>query len=516
MPFINFDFIIKYVIIKQMKQKHKLKILISALTIVLSITAVLFAASKSPNTNKFKADLITANNSTKSNTPNNNKNSRNNTKTNTTNKLKKSKKPPRPPTSEAPGKASTKSLKKSKSDARKKIVENLAPKLINYAGKKVPENLVNLYNGTTLANTSKNVSKALQKMILEGNITGTDVEKALRDTFATAATDTGNFAAGLAQKYSLANIAKEILKNPKDKKAIANAVQEEIKNYAEQEMNKLANQALGQIFPIFQGVQIDFTNLNEKTLKATLRSAIVNALAQSYLGPQYVMVYMAVSTLCPPCMEKMHAELRRFDKKYIQPGTEKIGDEWNRFTDRVKEESERVEKQISAEWNRFKERVSAEYNRTKEKVSAETERAKERFNAELERAKNSKVGEEIDRQINDIKDEAGRAYDKAKAELEREYKDVTAEAKRVSKRIGAEIQREINDQLTAVKKLGNSAKEELKREAKQFIEQGKKIKDKIQDELKRIGDKIGNEVQRAGCSLKKTWNKVRGKKKKKC
>lgn len=492
-----------------MQQKHKLKILVLALAIVFSITAVLFTASKSSNTNELKANLTVKNNS-KSSTSN-----KKNQKTNTPNKLKKSKKPPRPPTSEAPGKSSKKTSQSKNNKTREKIVENLAPKLIKYAGKKVPENLVNLYNGTTLANTSKSMAEKLKEITVEGNITGTDVEKVLRDTFATAATDTGNFASGLVQKYSLANIAKEILKNPKDKDIIAKAVQEEIKTYAEQELNKLANQALGQIFPIFQGVQIDFTNLNEKTLKATLRSAIVNALAQSYLGPQYVIVYMAVSTLCPPCMEKAHAELRRFDKNYIQPATEKIGDEWNRFADRVKEESARVGKQINAEWNRLKEKVSAEYDRTKEKISAETTRAKEKFDAELERAKNSKIGEEIGRQLNDAREEAERAFDKAKAELEREYKNIGAEAKRVGKRVGTEIQREINDRLSVAKKLGNSAKEELQREAKQYVEKAKKIKDKIQEELKRVEEQAKAALQKAGCQGQKAIDKLRGKKKKK-
>lgn len=409
----------------------------------------------------------------------------------------------------------TKKLKNGARDAGADLVVKNAPKLIKYAGKMLPKNLVLPYRDTDVKQTVLDTASGLRSIIIEGDISNTKVEGVVRDLFGSAVADTGVFATEMMTKYNLQNVAKTILKDPKNAKAIGAAVQAEVENYAKAELNKLANQALGTFFPVLQGVQFDFTNLNSKTLKSTIRSAIVNALAQSYLGPQYVAVYLAVSTVCPPCMQKAHAELRRFDKNYIRPLTDSVDAEWGRFEDRVKAESARVGKQISAELNRLKDRVGAEFTRQREDVQAELNRAKTKFNAELERAKQSKVGIEITRELTGIQNEAVREFNQAKAELEREYRDVAAEAKRVSKRVGAEIQREINDQLTAMKKLGNSARNELTREAKQVSEKAKEVKNKIQAELKRIADQAQAALNKAGCQGQKVINKLRGKKKKK-
>lgn len=396
------------------------------------------------------------------------------------------------------------SLKKNVKKAVKNAVKDVAV-----------DALMNVYGDTSLQKTVADVTGNLGKMVVEGSITNTQVEGVLQNVFGTAATDTGTFATGLMQKYNLQNVAATLLKDPKNAKAIGAAVQAEVEQYAKDELNKLANQAIASVFPILQGVQFDLTNLNRDTLKATLRSAIVNALAQSYLGPQYVAVYMAVSIVCPPCMEKVHGELRRFDKNYIRPLTESVDAEWNRFADRVSAESARVGQQISAELKRLKDRVSAEFTRQKEDVQATVKSAKEKFNAELERAKQSKVGVEIDRELNDVQNEAAREFDQARAELEREYRDVGAEAKRVSQRVGAEIQREMNDHLAFMKKVGNAAKDELKREVKKVSSQAKAVKDTIQAELKRVQEQAQAALNKAGCQGQKAIDKLRGKKKKK-
>jgi len=249
-------------------------------------------------------------------------------------------------------------------------------KQVNYLGVMTPENLVNLYKGSDFKQTVKETTENLGKMVIAGKISEAQVESVFHEVFDAAKIDTSIFAKGLLDKYSLTNIAVSVLKDPKNIDAIKQEIGKEIQKYAEQEMNKLANQAIGTMFPILQGVQFDFTEMNSKTFKSTLRNTIVNALAQSYLGPEYVAVYLAVSTVCPTCMEKTHAELRRFDKKYLQPGTEKIGEEWGRFEDRVKAESERVGKQISAELKRAADKVKAEAARAKEKVKAEADRIK--------------------------------------------------------------------------------------------------------------------------------------------
>lgn len=398
-----------------------------------------------------------------------------------------------PPSNEHPtGKKTSK-----KNATREKVVNTVMPQVVDYLDRKVPADLVNLYKGTTLVETSNDVTKSLNKIITEGNITNTAVEDALRDTFSMALTDTNAFAGGFFTKYNLQNIATVALKNPKDIDAIKKAAQEEIKAYAEQEINKLANQALAAVFPVFQGVQIDFTNLNRKTLKATLRSAIINALAQSYLGPQYAAVYLAVSVVCPTCMVKTQAELRRFDKNYIQPLTDKAEAEWGRFEDRVKAESERVKKQIAAEYDRLKKRLSAELDRQRKDIQDEANRAKERFNAEFERAKNSKVGKEVERQLNDIATESQRTFDRANAEFNRETDDIINEAQRTSKRMAKELAREARQAEQTVKKASTAARDELKRENKRITNEAQRLKDKVQAELKRAASKAKKELKRA-------------------
>lgn len=414
--------------------------------------------------------------------------------------------------------AAKRSEKRSKSKILEQTLRNnlaqQAPKLVEYAGINVPENLATLYKTTSFKETVKDTTEKLGSMVLTGNITDTQVENALRGVFSTATTDTAVFAANLMDKYNLKNVATIILKDPKNTKAIKEMVGQEIQKYAEQEINKLANQAIGTIFPALQGIEFDFANLNSKTLKSTLRSAIVNAMAQSYLGPQYVAVYLAVSTVCPSCMEKTHAELRRFDKNYIQPATEKIGDEWDRFEDRVKAESARVGKQISAELDRLSNRISTELERQRKQVEAQAQRAKEQFQDELKRAQDSRIGKEIERQLNDISNGASRGIDKAQAELQRELNDVVKEADRHGKRVAAEIGRQVADAQVQIKRLGTSAKSELQREVKSVTNEAQRVKERVEAELKRAADRVEAEAKRAAEKAQAELDRLKAKAKK--
>ncbi len=405
-------------------------------------------------------------------------------------------------------KKSEKALKKVEKEAKKEATAIVLPKLIKYLDNNVPQPLVDAYKGTTLKNTVQDVTSSLNKMVLEGNISDTKVEGVLRDVFSTALSDTNSFAGELLTKHSLQNIATTILQNPKDLDALKKTVEDEIKAYAEQELNKLANQAIGTLFPIMQGIEFDFAKMNKDTFKATLRSAIINALAQSYLGPGYAVAYMAVATICPPCMEKVHAELRRFDKKYLQPGTEKIGEEWNRFADKVSEESNRVKKQISAEYERLKKRVSAEAQRQKEDVEAEAKRAGKQINEQFEKAKNSKVGKEVEREFNDVIAAHSLIAEKAVAEFNREAQDALDEAKRVSVRMSKELEREVKQHINMVKNAGSAAKKELQKEAKQLTNEAQRLKDKIAEELKRAEDKVKAEANRLKKKIKKAKKKL--------
>lgn len=377
------------------------------------------------------------------------------------------------------------------------IIRKQTPKLVNYAGSKVPKDLLDLYSVTDIQQTVKDTTNNLSKMVIAGSITETQVEGVLRDVFSTASIDTGIFATGLMDKYSLQNVAVIILQNPKDTKALTAALKQEIEAYAEQEINKLANQALATMFPIFQGVQIDFTNLSSKTLKSTLRSTIINAMAQSYLGPQYVAVYIAVSTVCPSCMEKTHAELRRFDKKYLQPGTEKMGDEWGRFEDRVKAESERVGKQIADEFNRLRERISAEFNRQKEQVESISKKTLELYQDQLKKAQESRIGKEIERQLTDIYNAEVKLIDIQIAEFKRQLDDFLKAEEYITKQeIKILVTQFYTAEIDALKSIGTKAKNELKREVKTVADAAQKAKEKVEAELKRVAKRLADEYVR--------------------
>lgn len=380
------------------------------------------------------------------------------------------------------------------------------PKLIDYAGSKVPEDLVNLYKGTELKQTLKSSSEDLAKMVVAGNLSNTEFEAALRDVFGTATTDTATFANGLMDKYNLKNIAVTLANDPTNTKAITDAIKQEVQDYAKEEINKLANQAIGKMFPVLEGVEIDFTKLDAKSLKSSMRSMVINAMAQSYLGPEYVAVYMVVSTVCPKCMVAAHAELRRFDKNYLQPATGKIADEWDRFEDRLKASSAKFGQQISAEIARLKDRVAAELKRQKQQVELEARRNEVRFQEQLKRAQDSRVGQEVERQLNDIADASTVVVTRAQAEAQREFDDVSKEATRLGKRAEAEVKRQISDVKTELKTVTAKAKTALMQNVKSVANQAQKAKEKVEAELKRAAEKVQAELNRAKETVKK-WGK---------
>lgn len=422
-----------------------------------------------------------------------------------------------PLTSEAPLKGSApeedvkslevKDVKESKDDAVSKI-------LAEYASREVPEALLKLYPETDIANTVKKSTEKLGKFVLSGSISETKVEEVMREVFSTAVADTGEFAINMLGKESIRNFAEILIKDPKNAKAIKAAIENEFKNYAKQEVNKLANQVFEKftssiLGPAFAGVEFDFTKpINSKTIKTTLRSMIINAMAQSYLGPQYVALYTVVSVACPSCMVKTQAELKRFDKSYLQPVTGKIANEYDRFEDVLKTESKRIGNQVKEELNRLKGRVSAELGREKGQVVAEVNRANEHFNAELKRAQDSKIGKEIERELTDYYETVGGTIDRFGQEMQREYEDVAAEGERVAKRYVAELRREINSAKNELNRYVSNTKNQLKKQVKSVASQAQSFKNKVEAELKRAADKVEAELKRAADKVKAETNRV--------
>ena len=423
-----------------------------------------------------------------------------------------------PLTSEAPLKGSApednvKSLEEKKSlevQKNKESKDDVVSKILaEYASREVPEALLKLYPETDIANTVKKSTEKLGKFVLSGSISGIKVEEVMREVFSTAVTDTGEFAINMLGKESVRNFAEILIKDPKNTKAIKAAVENEFKNYAKQEANKLANQALAKLVPAFAGVEFDFTKpVNSKTIKATLRSMIINAMAQSYLGPQYVALYTVVSIACPSCMVKTQAELKRFDKNYLQPVTGKIANEYDRFEDVLKAESKRIGNQVKEEFNRLKGRVSAELGREKKQVVAEANRANEHFNAELKRAQDSKIGKEIERELTDYYETVGGTIDRFGQEMQREYEDVAAEGERVAKRYVAELRREINSAKNELNRYVSNTKNQLKKQVKTVAGQAQSFKNKVEAELKRAADKVKAEASRIKAEAQRAADKV--------
>lgn len=241
------------------------------------------------------------------------------------------------------------------------IIETVSvytPSVMKLNGKVIPKDLYNLVKGANIEQTIQSVTGQINATVTKGTkLTNAQTEQFLQELFAQATTDTGNFAADLVSKYNITNLPVSVLRDNQARKQLQQTIKKEMENYAKQELNKLANQTITSFIPQLQGLNINWTNLNEKSVKASLRSMAVNALSQSYLGPQYVAFYLAFETFFPHEAEKVHKELRRFDRNYIQPVTSKIEDEWDRAVNKVKAEAKRVEKKVKAEAKRVKKKL---------------------------------------------------------------------------------------------------------------------------------------------------------------
>lgn len=250
------------------------------------------------------------------------------------------------------------------------ISEPYTVSIIKVNGARLPKELAKLYQGITLEKTIEDFTKDLNSLAKNGTpLTNTEAEKILRDLFSQATTDTGNFANETLEKYKLNNIIDIAISDPKSLRNLDKVVKKEIETYAKNELNKLGNQLITSFLPFNAGLNIDFTDLkNEKKLKAALREGIVNSLAQSFLGPQYVVFYIAFETFFPHEAEKVHKELRRFDKKYIKPATDQVEDEVDRFVERTKAETKRTGERIEKEGKRFEKRVKNEAKRAEKKL----------------------------------------------------------------------------------------------------------------------------------------------------
>lgn len=290
-----------------------------------------------------------------------------------------------------------------KIEAEKKARE-AALELVKIGEKQLPDKLFELYIGTTFVNTTQDAIRDINKMLGQGaaKLGSATLEQKLLPIFDTAAKDSSEFAAGVLKKYSLQGLVDIAITKPESLKDVKNAVKNEIEQYAKQELNKLANQVIAQIIPELELLTIDFTKLDPKNLKASLRSMAINALSQSYLGPGYVALYVAFEMLFPKEAAKVHAELRRFDKKYLQPYA-------HAYEDAI---STAVEK-YTAEVKRVGKRVGKELEREAKDAVKEAERLGKRTEKEIKREAED-VKKEVKREATAVKKEAKRVEKKVK------------------------------------------------------------------------------------------------------
>lgn len=263
----------------------------------------------------------------------------------------------------------TKKIKKTIDIEAEKKAREAALNLVQIGEQKIPKELYDLYSGETMSNTVSEATKALNSLITDGKkFTDSQVEEKLRGVFSDATKDTENFATELTKKYALQGLVNVAIQNPKNIKNVQKLVEQEIKDYAKKEVNKLANEVVAAFIPELAGLTINFTDLNKKNLKASLRGMAVDALAQSYLGPQYVILYVTFEMLFPKQAAQVHAELRRFDKNYIQPLTDNIQDGINSAVTKIAAEANRTAKRIDKEIQRSAKKVSKEAKRLKKKL----------------------------------------------------------------------------------------------------------------------------------------------------
>ncbi len=256
-----------------------------------------------------------------------------------------------------------------------------ALQLVQIGEQKLPKELYDLYTGTTFANTAQDAIRDINAMVSSGgtSLSNTVLEGKLQPLFDTAAKDSSDFAAGLIKKYSVESLVNIAITRPESLKDVKEAMKHEMEEYAKQELNKLANQVVAQIFPELAIVTLDFTDLNRKNLKASLRSMAVNALSQSYLGPGYVALYIAFEMLFPKEAAKVHAELRRFDKNYIRPYTDAYQDLISTSVEKYIAEVKRVGKRVDKEIKREAEDVKKEVKRVEKKASKAVKKLKKKL-----------------------------------------------------------------------------------------------------------------------------------------
>lgn len=238
-----------------------------------------------------------------------------------------------PPTAPIAEQKTITKWEKEEEDKAKKLQE----KISNIDIEETSERIATLFQAQDQKVTTEETLKTINKMVKEGDkISQTQLESFAGDIFATATSDTEEFAEGVIEKFALKNLPLTLLANEGKMENLEKALKNELEAYAEEELNKLGNEVIAKVFPQLEGLNLNLTELNEDTLKRSLRSWAVNALTQSYLGPQFAVVFGTLEMLFPKEAEKVHAELRRFDKKYLRPATDKIGDEWDRATKKLK------------------------------------------------------------------------------------------------------------------------------------------------------------------------------------
>ena len=272
-------------------------------------------------------------------------------------------------------KSMIKKIENSANNKKQEIKQEAEIKITEFTSNQANKYLSEIYKNTDLTATVQQVTDKLNSYITNGpKLTNSQVEESLRGIFGDAVNDTGAFAQNLLKSHNLQTLVNNCIAKPKScgtkesLDALHAEIKAQIKEYAKQEVNKIANQVVDHFIPVLQGVDINFTDLNKKNIKANLRQIAINALAQSYLGPEYLIAYAVFETLFPKQAAQVHAELRRFDKKYLQPTTGAIQEGIDSAIEKTSAEAKRFGKRVDKEVNREIKDVKKALNGAKKAV----------------------------------------------------------------------------------------------------------------------------------------------------
>lgn len=393
------------------------------------------------------------------------------------------------------------------------VIEPYTPPISKIEGKTLPKDLVNLYKGTDIEATVKDIAEDIKSGLPQGQqLNETLIKQFTEALFAAALTDADAFAEQLTAQFNLTAASPEFLRSTKSMEEAKTQILNSVKDYAEDELNKLVNKVIDDFIPQIGQMDLDLTDVKEKNLKASLRKMAVNALAKSYLGPQYALFYLTFETYFPHEAEKVHKELKRFDKKYIQPAVAKTQDEIDRAMERLGENwrgSIKNLKKAGQQYHEFQKNLLGNYIEFQKDVIKKTTDEISRLPQNLSNAAQSyaKFNAEILAKYVDFQKET---FEKTKAEIERTPENFKEIAQKCADFYTEALQKYVDLNKEAFDKTAaevNRLDENLREAGQRFLDFHKEAINQYIDFQKETAKKAEKEIGRLPKNLKEIAKK---------